>query len=66
MGFSGSVNGTTKNPGFWDFDYGTHGKNTCRNMPGGGGGGGYSPNKVDGGVPLKWVTFFAKKKKKNP
>ena len=23
----------------------------------GGGGGGYSPNKVYGGVPLKWVTF---------
>ena len=28
---------------------------TCR-MPGGGGG--YSPNMVNGGVPLKWVTFF--------
>ena len=26
--------------------------------PGGGGGGGYSPNMVNGGVPLKWVTFF--------
>ena len=27
---------------------------------GGGGGGGYSPNNnmVNGGVPLKWVTFF--------
>ena len=29
---------------------------------GGGGGGGYSPNMVNGGVPLKWVTFFPKKK----
>ena len=28
---------------------------------GGGGGGGYSPNMVNGGVPLKWVTFFPKK-----
>ena len=28
--------------------------------PGGGGGGGYSPNMVNGGVPLKWVTFFQK------
>ena len=28
---------------------------------GGGGGGGYSPNMVNGGVPLKWVTFFQKK-----
>ena len=25
---------------------------------GGGGGEGYSPNMVNGGVPLKWVTFF--------
>ena len=25
-----------------------------------GGGGGYSPNMVNGGVPLKWVTFFKK------
>ena len=25
------------------------------------GGGGYSPNKVYGGVPLKWVTFSQKK-----
>ena len=25
--------------------------------PPGGGGEGYSPNKVYGGVPLKWVTF---------
>ena len=28
--------------------------------PGGGGGGGYSPNMVNGGVPLKWVTFSQK------
>ena len=27
---------------------------------GGGGGGGYSPNMVNGGVPLKWVTFLQK------
>ena len=28
--------------------------------PPGGGGGGYSPNMVNGGVPLKWVTFSQK------
>ena len=33
----------------------------CHFPGGGGGGGGYSPNKVDGGVPLKW-DFFATKK----
>ena len=26
----------------------------------GGGGDGYSPNMVNGGVPLKWVTFSKK------
>ena len=30
-----------------------------------GGGGWYSPNKVDGGVPLKWVTFLQQKKSLN-
>ena len=37
--------------------------------PGGGGGGGgvgYSPNMVNGGVPLKWVTFFKKIPKHAP
>ena len=33
---------------------------------GGGGGGGYSPNMVNVGVPLKWVTFFQKIPKHAP
>ena len=33
-------------------------RNQQGETPGEGGGGGYSPNMVNGGVPLKWVTFF--------
>ena len=36
-------------------------ENACYSRGGGGGGGGSSPNKVYGGVPLKWVTFSQKK-----
>ena len=32
----------------------------CEHPGGGGGGGGYSPNKVYGGVPRKWVTLKKK------